>query len=92
METRTRQVRPNDETGFWDVFENDAWLARFESESVAVEFATVPDLIEGLRFSLREFDTIEAALLRDLVVVGRARIAGITKTIRAILEKLHQHS
>jgi len=42
-----RKVIANDESGFWDVFEDGAWLARFESESMAIEFAAIPELIQA---------------------------------------------
>lgn len=48
-----RYVKPNDDSGNWDVFnhdemisktfgDDDVWLAEFESESLADEFAIAP--------------------------------------------------
>lgn len=43
-----RRVHANDDTGMWDVCEDeagDAPIASFESESMATEFAAVPELL-----------------------------------------------
>jgi len=41
---RGRRIVANDERGVWEVHEDGAWLAEFESESVAQEFAAAPEL------------------------------------------------
>ena len=44
----TRKVIANDERGVWEVYEDSAWLAEFESESEANLHATAPELLEAL--------------------------------------------
>lgn len=43
-----RYVVPNDETGRWEVHLDGAWLAEFESESLAYECAEAPEVRKAL--------------------------------------------
>lgn len=63
-----RIVQENDETGMWDVIEQDAafgsveitkplWLAEFESESLAKEFALAPMVREEFSRLLHVLET-----------------------------------
>lgn len=41
-------VKANDDTGRWDIFDCDAWVAELESESTAQLFAAAPHLKAAL--------------------------------------------
>lgn len=53
-----RKVKPNDNSGMWDVKEGRLLLASFESESLAKEFAAAPDLLEAAQQMLTHMQLI----------------------------------
>lgn len=68
---RQRTVCKYFSTGRWAVREDGAWLAEFESESNAREFAAVPDLLEALNVTI-------APLIRLGEFIGNDDNGGMT--------------
>ena len=59
---KNRQVVANDNTGKWEVWQGGAILASFDSESLAVELASAPNLFETM---LRIRDDIKGFIAGD---------------------------
>lgn len=91
MTTNTRTVRENSDSGLWDVLDHaGAWLAEFESESNAREFAAASELLDALvaiaarlagdfdHPSLKHFGPLSVGRLEDADRIARAAIAKAT--------------
>jgi len=84
-----RQVKANDETGYWGVHEDGALLVSgIESESVARELATAPDFYDASLETTRVLDNLihnleriaGASMLTGLANLKRKHIAALNKT------------
>ena len=87
--TRYREVKANDDTGRWEVFQHDVdgsrcWLATFESESWAYEFAAAPDLLEACEAAEQ---LLAAAQEHDPAWRLDTRVDGVRDMARAALAK-----
>ena len=48
MMKTTYKVKPNDNTGFWEIHDDSGFVSKTESESVACMFASAPDMLDAL--------------------------------------------
>jgi hypothetical protein len=75
--TPERVVVANDASGFWEVHEDGALLAEFESESLAYEFAAAPTMLRACKKDVERIEHL-CGMVNDL-----AAKLGIGKKVNA---------
>lgn len=66
------KIKPNDQTGFWEIHDDSGFVSKTESESTAQLFAAAPELLSALKIAADALEGYSGGDASDLPVIYAA--------------------